>query len=50
MKYTGTVGNTPKFDDELKFEKQSKKQYRKQQKQLRNLRKQKHHVWDNEEN
>lgn len=45
MKFTGTVDNAPRFDDEQKMEIQSKREYRKAQKGMRNLRKSKQNRW-----
>lgn len=45
MKYTGTVKDAPRHDDELRYEKQSKREYKKAQKDIRNLRKGKQNRW-----
>lgn len=45
MKVTGTVGNSPRFDDEFRQEKQTKREYRKQQKSFRDLRRGRNSVW-----
>lgn len=45
MKFTGTVDNAPRFDDEYKMEIQSKREYRKAQKGMRQLRQGKRDRW-----
>lgn len=45
MKFTGTVENAPRYNDEQRFEKQSKREYLRAQKDLRALRKGKKNRW-----
>lgn len=45
MKFTGTVNKTPRFDDEQHMEIQSKREYRKAQKGVRDLRRDKRKRW-----